>query len=98
MHGWRYDVMPRLCVKALESGIEVEYVRSLIRKRNLIPDVPPLEIEDWPWPLRVFTLGQFSLLKDEKPLTSSGKVQKRPLEMLKVLIALGGSKSNIYCR
>ncbi|MEK7699811.1 MAG: hypothetical protein AAB332_05350, partial [Planctomycetota bacterium] len=44
--------MARLCVEALEAGIETEYVRNLIRKRDLIPDSPPLGCENWPWPLK----------------------------------------------
>jgi DNA-binding SARP family transcriptional activator len=41
------------------------------------------------WPLKIFTFGQFSLLLDGKPLTFSRKAQKRPLDLLKVLIASG---------
>jgi len=37
--------MARLCARALEAGVEVEYVRDLIRKRGLIPEEPPVEIE-----------------------------------------------------
>jgi two-component SAPR family response regulator len=82
--------MARLCVKALETGIETEYVKHLIRKYNLFPDTPPLELEEWPWKVRVFTLGRFGLETDGKPARSSKKAQKKPLEMLKALIAFGG--------
>ena len=43
--GWRPSVMARLCARALEAGVEVEYVRDLIRKRGLISEEPPVEIE-----------------------------------------------------
>lgn len=92
MYWWRSDVMSRLCEKALEHGIEADYVRDLIRKRNLVPDEPPLHIDAWPWPIRINTLGRFEILKDGKPLRFSGKVQKKPLEMLKALIAFGGKE------
>src|SRR3990167_1310 len=88
--GWRPDVMPRLCVKALEAGIEVTYVQHLIRTRHLIPDTPPLECENWPWPLKVFTLGRFTIVKEDTPTQFSGKVQRKPLELLKAIISLGG--------
>ncbi len=52
----------RLCAKALEAGIEVEYVQEIIRKRNLIPDKESFQLEHWPWPLKIYTLGQFSVL------------------------------------
>lgn len=87
---WLPSVMTRLCLKALEAGIEVEYVRNLIRKRNLIPDFPPYECENWPWPIKVFTLGQFGLIKEGNPVQSSKRAQHKPLSMLKALIAFGG--------
>jgi two-component SAPR family response regulator len=65
-------------------------VKDLIRKRNLVPENPLLHIENWPWLIRIYTLGRFELLKDDKPVQVTGKVQKKPLELLKVLVALGG--------
>lgn len=47
------------------------------------------------WPLKIYTLGQFSLLRDGQPLALSRKVQKRPLDLLKVLIAHNGSGADI---
>jgi DNA-binding SARP family transcriptional activator len=88
--GWRHSVMTRLCMKALEAGIEVEYVQGLIRKRGLTPEVPPLWIENWPWPIKIYTLGRFSLLKNGKPLLARGKRPQKPLALLKALIAFGG--------
>ncbi len=87
---WRGRALSRLCAAALEEGIETDYVRGLIRKRGLLPESPPLHGEEWPWPLRIFTLGRFTVLKDDSPLRSGGKGRRKPVEMLKVLIALGG--------
>ncbi|MBI5446786.1 MAG: hypothetical protein HY900_36930 [Deltaproteobacteria bacterium] len=91
---WMAPLMTRLCVKALEAGIEADYVRDLIRRRNLVPDEPPLHLEDWPWPLRIRTLGGFVLEVDGEPLEFSGKVQKKPLELLRMIVALGGSEAS----
>src|SRR4030042_2571179 len=60
------------------------------RKVRLIPDITAAEIENWPYPLKVYTFGRFALLKDEKPVRFSGKVQQKPLSMLKAIIAFGG--------
>jgi LuxR family maltose regulon positive regulatory protein len=79
-----------LCVKALEAGVEVEHMQEIIRKQKLIPEKAPLHLDNWPWPLKIYTLGRFGLVRDKKPLHFSGKIQKKPLEMLKALIALGG--------
>jgi DNA-binding SARP family transcriptional activator len=92
---WMPAMMAQLCQKALEAGIEVDYVLYLIRKRNLVPDNPPVDCEKWPWALRVFTLGRFEILRDgelDERAQFSGKIQKKPLEMLKALIANGGSE------
>jgi DNA-binding SARP family transcriptional activator len=87
---WLPSVMTRLCTKALEADIEVEYVKNLIRKRNLLRDFPPYECENWPWPIKIFTLGRFGLIKEGSPVESSKKVQHKPLSLLKALIAIGG--------
>ncbi len=42
IHFWRPDILSYLCTKALEAGIEVEYVQDLIRKLKLNPPFPPL--------------------------------------------------------
>jgi DNA-binding SARP family transcriptional activator len=87
--GWLPSMMARLCLKALEEGIEVEYVQTLVRKRGLIPEVLP-ETEDWPWAVRVYTLGGFDVIKEGEPLRFSGRSKEKPLALLKALIALGG--------
>ena len=45
-------------------------------------------------PLAIYTLGQFALLRQGEPITFSRKVQKRPLDLLKVLVAHGGARSD----
>ena len=87
---WQPPVMAKLCAKALEAGIEVEYVQSLIRKRKLMPKEAPVEIESWPWPIKIYTLGRFEVFKDDEPLHFKGKVQRKPLALLKAIIAFGG--------
>ncbi|GEM_PF-185629 len=46
------------------------------------------------WPLRIHALGQFTLLRDGQPIVFSRKVQKRPLDLLKALIAHGAIRTN----
>jgi len=85
---WLPKMMARLCADALAADIEPEYVESLIHKRVLV--APGADIERWPWPVRVYTLGRFALVLDGQPLKATGKPQHRPLELLKALVALGG--------
>jgi len=88
--GWYPHVMAKHCKRALELGIETEYVKDLIRKRDLIPAESPMHIEDWPWAVKIYTLGRFGLEINGHKFSSKGKAQKKPLEMLKALLALGG--------
>jgi LuxR family maltose regulon positive regulatory protein len=90
--GWEPGLMSRVCVKALEHDIEPDYARMLIRKRNLVPEEPPVHLLNWPWSVKVKTLGRFHLERDGEAVAFSGKAQKKPLEMLKCLIALGGKE------
>jgi len=81
--------MTELYAKALEAGIEVDLVQDIIRKRNIVPDEPPIYLDNWPWTIQIFTLGRFRIVIDGKPFNFPKKVQKKPLEMLKVLISFG---------
>ncbi len=85
---WRAEVMARLYAKALEHRIEVDYVQSLIRKRRLSPPEGSVP-ENWPFPLKLHTLGRFDVLVDDKPL-SRARAHKKPLELLQALVTLGG--------
>jgi DNA-binding SARP family transcriptional activator len=82
------EVMTRLCSEALRNGIEVDYTQNLILRRKLLPD--DLHIENWPWPIRVYTLGSFRLLINGQLHSQAGKSQYKPLKLLKILVALGG--------
>jgi LuxR family maltose regulon positive regulatory protein len=89
---WCPNRIANVLVRAIEAGIEPEYAKSLVRTRGLVPDESPLQLDEWPWMFRLQTLGGFRLLKNDAPLASVGKAQRRPLELLKVLIAHGGEE------
>lgn len=92
IHCWQPPVMASLCAKALEHGIEEEYARRFIRRYDLFPDAPPQETENWPWPVKIYTFGGFELRLSDKVVRFAGKVQKKPLQLLKTLISLGGKE------
>jgi DNA-binding SARP family transcriptional activator len=89
-HVWIPEIMARLCARALEAGIEVDYVRGLVQKRRLAADGLSVTTDAWPWPIKIFTLGRFELLRADQPVQFSRKVQRKPLALLKALIAFGG--------
>jgi len=93
-YNFRYvpNVLSRIFAEALEAGIEVDYVRGLIRRYDLAPVSEALE--RWPWPVKIYTLGSFSVLRDDAPLQLTGKPHVKPLELLKALVATGGREAS----
>jgi DNA-binding SARP family transcriptional activator len=83
LHPW----MPALCAAALEAGIEVEYVRAQVRRWGWTP--PRSRPQQWPWRVRVHTLGTFSVCVDDQPLTFARKMPRKPMAVLKALVAFG---------
>lgn len=80
--------LSELAAFALEHDIVPVFARELIRRRRLVP--PTAAVSAWPWPLRIATLGRFAVQVDGIPLVFAGKVPKKPLALLKALIAFGG--------
>jgi len=89
---WRQDIMTRLCDFALEHKIETDFTDNLIRQYDLPPPATPSM--NWPWPVKVYTMGTFKLEVAGNPVTFSGKVRKKPLELLQAIIALGSNDVN----
>ena len=87
---WRPGVMSFLCSKAIEHGIEKEYVKELIATHSLEPPEERSE-ENWPYPVKIYTLGEFSIFKEGKRLCAAGKAQHKVVAFLKILIACGGT-------
>ena len=83
--------LAQLCGLALERSIAAPFVRELVRRRHLAaPLVGSLAApSQWPWALHIRTLGHFTISVDGAPMKFDGKVPKRPLAVLKALIALG---------
>ena len=85
---WHPAMMARLYGEALERGIAIPYVQDVIRTHAMAPAA--LDIAAWPWPITVRTLGDFAIEVRGEPLRFEGKSQRKPLDLLKALIALGG--------
>jgi len=88
LYMWQQGVLETLLDKALQEGIEVTYVRELIQ-RNRLRLESSSGSEEWPYPVKIYTLGTFRLLLNEAPLSTASKAQRKPLQMLKILISLG---------
>ncbi len=86
---WRPSVMAELFQFALEQGIEIDYVIKLIHLSKIVPIKPPLHIPNWPWAVKIVTLGGFQLYIQGELLTFKRKTPQKPLELLKAIVALG---------
>lgn len=89
------EMLAPLCALALAHGIETAFVAELIRFRGLRPEQAGMLPLDWPARVKVRTLGRFAVEVDGASLAFSGKAQKKPLELLKALIALGGGGKRV---
>lgn len=87
---WETHMLADLCSVALLYGIEIEFCKKLIKLFSILPRESTVAIDQWPYPIKVYTLGRFSLLIDDIAPDMSGKSAARPIELLKCLIAFGG--------
>ncbi len=88
------EVASRLCAQALAAGMDVDYVRSIIRTRGLAPpaDAPG----SWPWACRIAVLGGFRVeLDGGRLLTERTRSPGKPLELLRAIVALGGRQVDV---
>lgn len=85
---WYPNALSQLLPLAIDQGIEPEMALSLAREFHIVPS--PLQIESWPWPIKVYTLGRFEILLDDQPPEYSRKQPKTVLALLKAIIAYGG--------
>ena len=89
--------MPRMFSIALGKRIEPELVAELVRRFRIRP--PADATEAWPWPVRVFTLGDFGVEVEGEPLEFARKLPRKTLMLLKALVAHGprGAAEQLLC-
>jgi LuxR family transcriptional regulator, maltose regulon positive regulatory protein len=72
----------------LRTQSDVEQARKIIRRLNLPPPGNVMDPE-WEWEIRLRSLGRFEITKDGSPMAFPGKLPKKSLALLKMLIAHG---------
>ena len=76
--------------KLINPSIEENYLLHLFKKYTANNNVVPLLDQNKTWPVMIYTLGRFRIIINDNPLTFPGRSKRKPLELLKVLIAFGG--------
>ena len=85
---WIGPGLESLFYLAFEEDIEVDLVKQFIREWRIKPS--RTATERWPWRVKLYSLGRFAVEIDGEPVVYSKKAPKRPLALLKALIAHGG--------
>jgi LuxR family transcriptional regulator, maltose regulon positive regulatory protein len=98
-HFWTPGLMAPLCSRAFALGIEPEYVKELIARHQLMPSAALANSLDWPWTMKIYTLGRFEIEMQGERLQFTGKKQEKPLSLLKALIIHGerGAHTDTLC-
>ncbi len=91
--------LSHILAQALRHDIESATAQRIIGQRRLIPKEPFYDIDCWPWPIRIYTLGRFEIYIDGKRLESPGRNRPKIYALLKTLIAFGGRhvREEIIC-
>jgi DNA-binding SARP family transcriptional activator len=79
---------------ALNANIEPAFVRATVTQRKL--PAPAIDCAAWPWPIEVSTFGGFTLKRFGEFIQFEGKVQKKPLELLKCIVSVGRRGVSIH--
>jgi DNA-binding SARP family transcriptional activator len=81
------DMMSRMAALALAHEIDTPFVQQMVRRYALpAPRVAPA---NWPWPVRIRSLGVFAVECEGAPAAASRKESRKAFELLKLLLALG---------
>ena len=83
---WPHKMISKLCALALENNIRPEFVKQIIKIYNYTPEKAQYFTEKWPYPIKIYTLNRFEIVKDGQILRLSDKNQ----QFIKALIAFGG--------
>ncbi len=85
---WAPDTLPAVFADALAAGIDPDYVRDVVRRYGYAAPYRPRR--DWPRPLQLTALGGFGLIRDGVAIDISRVGTRKPLEVLKAIVACGG--------
>ncbi len=86
---WYVNALAELLPIAMAGGVEKDVAVGLAQEFGVLPR--PADIENWPWPAKIYCMGNFRLLIDGEIPAYSRKLPRKVLALLKAIIAYGGS-------
>jgi ATP/maltotriose-dependent transcriptional regulator MalT/DNA-binding SARP family transcriptional activator len=85
------SAMSRLSERAMDHGIEPDFVRTLIARRKLRPVTVTASASGWHWSYRLRALGPFDLERGDDANGGDRRLPSgMPLRLLQAALALGG--------
>jgi LuxR family transcriptional regulator, maltose regulon positive regulatory protein len=83
------EVLPCTLAFALSEGLGEAQIKQWISRFRVSggPDAP----QAWPWPIKIQTLGAFGLVREERPVVFKGKMPRKPLDLLQLLVCAGAA-------
>jgi hypothetical protein len=90
---WQPAEMTRLCAEAFAAGIEVGYAIEMVRRQRLVPEGSLETQRLWPWPVRIYTLGRFTIEVDSAPLPFPARSRRNPSPCSRRSSSSGGKRS-----
>ena len=93
-HPWlSLEEHAQICTFALDHGIEPAWTREMVRRLRLSPPPERGDVPGWPWPIEIVTLGTLEILRQGEPIRPVKRTQRRPLHLLKHLVAAGQGRA-----
>lgn len=80
----------KLCIVAYEHNIETDYAAKLVELYQLSYPVDQAIIEYWPWRIKLRVFKEFGVSIRGDNLSVKNKSQRKAIELLQVLTAMGG--------
>jgi LuxR family transcriptional regulator, maltose regulon positive regulatory protein len=86
-------VAAEVCGAALQLEADTTFAGKAIAARAL--ECHDIGVARWPWPLRIRTLGGFAIERDGAPVKFARKAPKRLLDLLRLVVVLGGRHAEV---
>ncbi|MBF0611145.1 MAG: hypothetical protein HQL55_08460 [Magnetococcales bacterium] len=92
--GWGPGRAMQLVRLALEEKVHVAFIQRMLQLwTHLLPTPDMQSLDNWPWPVRLKTLGGLGIEVQGKPMVFQGRSQGKPLELLKLILTRNGRKA-----
>lgn len=87
--GFLHSVMAELALVLIGQNKNNLFISQMIKRWSLIPFSSIQNQVNWPWKLRIRTLGELTIETEGKTVEKNIKSQRRSIELIQTLVGLG---------